>query len=356
MADRLIQIQALYTLVDTEPYFLVFSLLIISWFFYKFFLNEVSEERHKSLRDQHQSITKHFVFLTILFLMFWILQSKSVEDWGVITKATPYLGVLTFVWGNLTFVKISRLLVLQYLFLGHMREGVPLLMVNVFSLILSIVLLFWGMSHVFGIQLAPLMATSAAFSIILGLAMQDTLGNLFAGISLQLDKNFEIGDWIEVMNGPQKAVGQVKELSWRSTLLVGLSDELITLPNRVMAQAQISNFSPPEHPILRSQVFRVGFDSPLEKVKEILESSASAIAEIRGIPAPFAYVQETTESWVAFKLIYFIDSYGSQFVIGDKVQRRGIEALHKNGLSTSKAQLEIIYNGRLSESPSHQNS
>lgn len=347
MADRLFQIQALYSLIHLEPYLLVLTLFAIAWMFYKFFLTEVSEERHKNLRTHHQSIAKHIAFLSIVFLLFMALQDKAELEWGWITRVTPYLALLTFVWGNIVFIKTARVLVLQYLFLGHMREGVPLLLVNVFTLILSLLLFFWGMSQIFGIQVAPLLATSAAFSIILGLAMQDTLGNLFAGISLQLDQNFEIGDWIEVIQGSQKTVGQVKEISWRSTLLHGLSDELITLPNRFMAQAQISNYSPPDHPILRWQIFRVPYNSPLEQVKDCLEASTAELADVRGIPAPFAYVSDTQDSWITFKLIYFIDSYGSQFAIGDKVLRKGLAALNKIGVKASRSQLEISINDQL---------
>ncbi|RYZ81196.1 MAG: mechanosensitive ion channel family protein, partial [Proteobacteria bacterium] len=231
--------------------------------------------------------------------------------------------------------------VLQYLFLGSMRAGVPVLLVNIFSLILSIVLLVWGVSHIFGLDLGPLMATSAAFSIILGLAMQDTLGNLFAGISLQIDKSYEIGDWVEVVQGIQRCTGQVKEISWRSTIIVGYSDEEITIPNRTMANAQISNFSPDGHPIVRSQLFRVPFTADIAVAKEAIERAVVEISDIRGLPAPLAYVQEATESSISIKVIYFMDNFGGQFTVGDKVLRKGIEALRANGIELARNVLEI---------------
>ena len=149
-----------------------------------------------------------------MFLAFIFLQTSEGQI-GRFALVTPYIAMAAFVWGNVVFVKTCRLIVLQYLFLGSMRHGVPLLLVNIFSLILSIVLLFWGITHIFGVQVGPLLATSAAASVILGLAMQDTLGNLFAGISLQIDRSFEIGDWVEVVSGIQKTTGQVREITWR---------------------------------------------------------------------------------------------------------------------------------------------
>ncbi|WII71086.1 mechanosensitive ion channel family protein [Bdellovibrio sp. 22V] len=340
MAEKFIKIQALYGLLELEPFILLGCLIAITWVFYKFFLREATEERHRSIRNHFRALIRNYVILAFLFVFFIFLQT-SEPQLGTLAKITPYIAFLTFIWGNVVLVKTCRLIVLQYLFLGSMKHGVPLLLVNIFSLILSIVLLFWGATHVFGLQIGPLLATSAAASVILGLALQDTLGNLFAGISLQVDRSFEIGDWLEVVSGIQKTAGQVKEITWRSTTLVGFSDELITLPNRFMANATISNFSPPENPIVRSQFFRLAYGENVELAKQILERTVAGIGEVRGIPAPWAYVSSTNEHWIELKIIYFLDNYGSQFNVGDKVQVRGIEALRSAGVKLARQVIEL---------------
>lgn len=341
MSDRFIKTQALYSLIDWEPFVLLACLIAIAWLFYKFFLGAASPERHQSIRFQFSKLFRHFIILTFLFMIYMSLHTSTGGPFAELSRVTPYVALLCFVGGSVVFVKTSRLMVLQYLFLGSMRAGVPLLLVNIFSLLLSIVLSVWALSQVFGLDLGPLMATSAAFSIVLGLALQDTLGNLFAGISLQIDKSYEIGDWVDVTQGVQKAVGQVKEISWRSTIITGFSDEEITIPNRTMANAQISNFSPNGHPIVRSQIFRIPFHSDIEKAKELIEQAVVEISDVRRLPAPFAYVQETSESSVLIKVIYFIDNFGGQFGIGDKVLRKAIDALRKNGIELARNVLEI---------------
>ncbi|HEY8271971.1 MAG TPA: mechanosensitive ion channel family protein [Pseudobdellovibrionaceae bacterium] len=341
MNEKFIKTQVLYNLIDWEPFILLACLLAITWIFYKFFLQDASPERHISIRSQFQALIRHFFIFTISFVAFISLHSITGGDFVNFARITPYLALTTFAWGSIIFVKTCRLLVLQYLFLGSMRAGVPVLLVNIFSLLLSIILTVWALSQIFGLDLGPLMATSAVFSIVLGLALQDTLGNLFAGISLQIDKSYEIGDWLEVVQGIQRATGQVKEITWRSTNLVGLSDEEITISNRAMANAQISNFSPQGHPIVRSQVFRLPYGCNLEKAKELLERAAVEISDIRGLPAPFAFVQETTENWVGMKMIYFIDNFGSQYSIGDKVLRKGIDALRTHGIELARNVIEV---------------
>ena len=338
MGDRFIQTQKLYQVVDFEAFLFLIILWLSTYLFYKFLLKTVNQERHLNIQSHLKTLSRYFLVLTFSFCIFWLMQNSAGFDFKALL---PYFGFLTFGIGAFCFVRTCHLLVLQYLFLGSMRAGVPLLIVNIFSLVLSIVIVFWTINNIFGVHLTPLLATSAAFSIILGLALQDTLGNLFAGISLQIDKSFEIGNWLEVMNGSTKIIGQVKELSWRSTMLVGFSDELIILPNKLIASSQISNFSPENNPILRSQTFKFSHSAPIAQAIECLEQAASQISEIKAQPAPSAFVLETTEMFISVKLIFFIDNYGRQYAIGDKVVTTALQLLNKNNISLAKPILKL---------------
>lgn len=335
---------SLYSLIDFEIYIFLLIYSLLSYFFYKVFLKTVSAERHQNLKGHLKNLLAHALTLTVfyfLFSLFYSLAFSASDQYLILKKVLPYLASLTFLWGSLIFVKGSRLLVLQYLFLGSMRAGVPLLLVNIFSLLLSVVILFWSVSRIFDVQLTPLLATSAAFSIVLGLALQDTLGNLFAGISMQIDKTFEIDDWLEVQNGIIKVTGQVKEFSWRSTLLIGFSDEKITLPNKLIASAQVSNFSPENLPIIRSQVFRFYHTADIEKIKDLLFHTVIKINEVRSIPEPYPFIQEMTENWIAVKIIYYLDEYGKQFSAGDIVLSKCLSVLKQNNIELAHQIIEV---------------
>lgn len=331
---------SLYNLLDVELYVVLGILCFGTFLFYKSFLKRASQTRHQSIQNHLKVINRHFFILTFLFVTFLLLR-EQINAAVFTKKLIPYVGMVTFFVGVQLFVRVCRLNVLMYLFLGSMTVGVPLLLVNIFSLLLFVSLGMWSVSHLFGVQVAPMIATSAALSVILGLALQDTLGNLFAGISMQIDKTFEIGDWLEIQNGANKTVGQVKELTWRATVLTGLSDEIITLPNKVVALSQISNFSPPGIPILRSQIFKIPHDQDALKAKDLLELAVSQIADIRAIPSPLAYISDLNENWIGVKIVYFIDSYGRQYLIGDKVFTLGQKTLEQNGFRIAHQILEV---------------
>lgn len=340
MNNRFIHLNKLYQNLDLEIFVFITLLVLIAFLFYKLFLRDVSEERHQNIRNHLKILLKQYILVSILFTSFTAgLQASDTFD--AISRILPYIGFITFVSGAYCFIKASRLLVLQYLFLGSMRAGVPLLIVNIFTLIQSIILILWTFTNIFGVEIGPLLATSAAFSIILGLALQDTLGNLFAGISMQVDKNFEIGDWLEVVNGSSKIVGQVKEISWRSTVLIGFSDEVITVPNKLIAQCQVSNFSPEGKTIIRGHNFKFGFNSDINKITELLELAATQISEVKPNPAPYAYVRETNEQGCEIRLIYSVDNYGHQYVTGHKVITTALEILEKHGIKIAKPVVDI---------------
>ncbi len=337
-----IRTEALHHLIDFEPFILVTLLILLSYGFYKLFLKDASHERHISLGKQYKLISKVYQFLVGFFISYLLLFELS-KSWPIALRASLYIGLSTFLIGAWLLVRTSRILLLQYLFLGSMRAGVPLLVVNIFSLILSFAIALWGLSYFFGIDLGPILATSAALSIVLGLALQDTLGNLFAGISLQMDRSFEIGDWLEVFIGGQKTVGQVSEISWRSTTLIGWTNEVIHTPNRTLASAQIYNFKKGELAIYRSQVFKLPYGVDLEKVRKILLDSIKSISGVRHDMAVICYISENHESWIGFKIAYAIDDYSTQFYVSHSVVEAGLNALYREGYQVAYPHLVISH-------------
>ncbi len=88
-----------------------------------------------------------------------------------------------------------------------------------------------------GVNVTPLLATSALVTAVVGLALQETLGNVFSGLSLQMQKPFEPGDWVRF----QTYLGRVQGIGWRSTRLVTRALQLLEVPNAV-AREVITNY------------------------------------------------------------------------------------------------------------------
>ncbi|MCM2277092.1 MAG: mechanosensitive ion channel family protein [Oligoflexia bacterium] len=339
LSQSLIPLERVQALVQLEAALVVVGLALGSWLVYKLLLRDTSPERHRNLTQQFRNLGYHLLFGTIYAAAYWGV-SQIADTNPALLRLTSYLGLITLVQGALIFVKVSRILVFEYLFLSHMKVAVPLLLVNLCTLLLTVFLAGWLITDIFNVRLAPLLATSAIFSVVLGLALQDTLGNLFAGVALQIDKPYEIGDWIEIQNPGQRWLGQVQEISWRATVLYGIGDESITVPNRVMAQSHITNYAARVRPIFRSQVFRLPFDVSIAKAKEIMLQAARSVPGVSK-DRTLILAAETTESWISFKVIYSLTDFGAQLVIADKVVTAVVEALHQNGIKLATQKVEI---------------
>ena len=96
------------------------------------------------------------------------------------------------------------------------------------------------LGFVFEFPIQGLVATSGIIAIVLGLALQSTLADVFSGISLNIERSFQIGDQILLEGG---AEGQVIEMNWRSTHLRNSANDLVIVPNSAIAKMRIQNHS-----------------------------------------------------------------------------------------------------------------
>jgi small-conductance mechanosensitive channel len=94
------------------------------------------------------------------------------------------------------------------------------------------------MAFVFSLSLQGLVATSGIIAIVLGLALQSTLGDVFSGISLSVEKPYRIGDEILLEGG---AEGEVIEMNWRSTHIRNSANDIVVVPNSAVAKMRIQN-------------------------------------------------------------------------------------------------------------------
>jgi len=329
--------------VGLEPAIVLLGLALAAFGIFKIFLKGVSPVRHLRMQAVFANLAKHLIIGASLFLIYIALE--RVSSGRALERLVAYAGLLTLLSWSVIFVKTLRIFTFEYFFFNHMREGFPLVLVNVITLLLSLFIGGWFVSEIFGAQLAPLLATSAVVSIIFGLALQDTLGNLFAAISLQFDKPFDLGDWIEIHNGGQKWTGQVDEISWRATNIISFTEEMITIPNRVIAQAEILNWSSRHKPMLRSIAVRVPFGPSLTGVRAALVEAAARVPEVLKDPPPVAIVIDTTDSWTLLKLVYYISDFGAQYLVADKVHQEVLEGLNKASIPLAAQRIVVLQAG-----------
>ncbi|OAP36574.1 small mechanosensitive ion channel [Sinorhizobium glycinis] len=162
-------------------------------------------------------------------------QFQPFQAGGYLLIVAKLLWWVHLAWALIGFVRIY--IVLD----GRPREARLLQDLIVAAVYLGVTLSI--LSFVFGIAIGTLVATSGVIAIILGLALQSTLNDLFSGLALTLGRPYGIGDWIMLTDGTE---GRVVESTWRSTHIKTAADNIVVLPNSVLAKIGLTNISRPD--------------------------------------------------------------------------------------------------------------
>lgn len=161
-----------------------------------------------------------------------------------------------------------------------------------------------------------LLATSAVGAVVVGFALQDTLGNFFAGLAIQIEKPFRVGHWISVADKE----GQVQEVTWRATKLLTKDGQFLILPNSYISKEPILNYSEPTVPTRIDIDVGTSYLTPPNEVREsILRALGQAPLVMTAIP-PQVHLHNFGASALEFKVRFWIEDYATELDARDQVR------------------------------------
>jgi len=175
-----------------------------------------------------------------------------------------------------------------------------------------------------------LVTTSAVSAVVLGFALQDTLGNAFAGLAIQSEKPFHVGQWVKVGDNHE---GRVAEVTWRATKLRTKAGNFVILPNNVVAKEAIVNYSEPAAPLRLEVEVGASYLAPPNQVKAAMMGAIRHSSRVLAAPAPEVLLVAFDASAIAYRARFWIDDFGADELARDEVrtaiyysfQRHGIE-------------------------------
>jgi small-conductance mechanosensitive channel len=194
---------------------------------------------------------------------------------------------------------------------------VPGVLRGFFLAVIYIGVLFIVLKGILGFNITPFLATSAIFTAIIGLALQGTLSNVLAGISLNLTKSFSRGDWVSI--GAHEGV--VVDTNWRETLVLDRASNIVVIPNSTAASEMIVNFARPELKTALNIPLKVSYSAPVTEVLDILRGAAREVPEVLLTPAPQAYILSYDELGVSYLVKFWVTDYARKFTIRGDVAR-----------------------------------
>lgn len=240
-------------------------------------------ELHNALLRRRSALARPVHLLRNYILPLAALLLLLVKATQVSAEATP-VRIVSTVFGFVVLVLLLSGLnatLFQSAPEGSWRKRIPSIFLDVarFAIIaIGVGLMF---SFIWGADVGRLFTALGVTSIVLGLALQNSVGQIISGLLVLFEQPFQLGDWIETPT----ARGRVVEVNWRATH-IDTGSGLLIMPNSVLAAASFTNFSRPPgtHALSVSTVFSV--DDPPDDVIAMLNRVAAMLPQLRADAAP----------------------------------------------------------------------
>ena len=316
--------------------------IIISYLVLKFIVTRVAGRKKSYAEYILKQLSKpifYFVFFSGLYIALRSLSIINVYYFTVNNNDYYWIDGVFFI--ILTFV-IAFLLsrILSVLMLGWLKatkgfKRTPGLINKVVTFIIFIVAIFVILGY-FKLDITPMVAGVGLGALAIGLALQSTLTNFFAGVHLLSDRPINVGDFIEL---DKDTSGIVEDIGWRSTRMRMLTDNLLIIPNGKLAESNITNYSMPRQDMDIWIPCGVAYESDLKEVERVTLEVAKGIQEtvpgaVKGFE-PLLRYREFGESNINFITILRIEEPIKRFVVRAEFIKALKERYDEEGIEIS---------------------
>ena len=182
---------------------------------------------------------------------------------------------------------------------------------------------------VWGIQVGPLLASLGVAGIAIAFALQSTLGNIFGGMSIILDKSVKVGDKIRLDND---TMGTITDVGLRSTKIKTWDNELITIPNGKLADSRILNFVQPDPSVRVVIDFGVEYGSDTSKVRKVVLETIKKLPGVIKDPEPKVLMMEMGDFALKFKALFWVENFDIKFETKSLATEKIYNDLRKEGI------------------------
>ncbi len=337
MAPDMAAIQAL---IQNE--YLQFILIIIgSVIFAKLFyyvinryMKRITEKTKTDIDDIILGIIKKPLYILIILAGLYSALKILFIPYILLVKKAFFIAYVLIV--ALVASKIFSILIGRWLKVHKRFEKTPKLVNRVISVFIYLIALSMILSY-FKIEVTPLVATLGLGGLAVGLALQATLANFFAGLHIISDRPINVGDFVELPDADVS--GFVEDIGWRSTRIRTLPNQIIIVPNSKLAESIIINDSLPEQEMAALVQVGVAYGSDLNKVEKVTVDVANKIQKsiTGGVKTfePFIRYHTFGDSNINFTVILRVEKFVDKYLITHEFIKALKERYDKEGIEIS---------------------
>lgn len=209
------------------------------------------------------------------------------------------------------------------------QHKVPTVLRRFVSFLVYLMTFFGIIAFVFDQKITSLLATSGVVAMIIGLAIQVNISNVFSGIAINIERPFRVGDWIKI---GQMDEGKVVDITWRTTRVITRNLLILSIPNSKASESPIQNFSMPDNIVEFWFTVHIDPSFNVKTVQKVLLDALYAADGVLKEPAPYTRLNELTD-WSADYIIgYCWRDYGKKNSVRKAVWNSIWTHLHRAGI------------------------
>src|SRR3989338_983180 len=261
--------------------------------------------RHFSKRTYHLPEFPMGLFMLYFAIRFIWLLVKDASWVGAWDRWIPVAEMIVLSWA---MIRLIFALFVDHILKLFGKQPLPKITRDFILLLVYAVVGFILLRTKGEVNLTGLLTTSAVLTAVIGLAAQSTLTNLFSGLTLQMERPYNIGDWIQLGD----TIGQGVGITWKSTRLIAREDEMIFIPNMTISQSIIKNFSKPSTRHNASLLIGIDYNIAPNKVREMMLEVVKQHPLVLHFPPPEVRVKEFGDSAVLYQIIFAHDHYAEE--------------------------------------------
>ncbi|MFT6913795.1 MAG: small-conductance mechanosensitive channel/CRP-like cAMP-binding protein [Motiliproteus sp.] len=271
------------------------------------------------------------ITLGVLLLSFLGMLLSGVLSFFELASSGVWLLELSLFVEGMALIRLSMMLILRII-LPRLRLNVPRILEDI---IVFIGYLGWIMVqlHDAGLELSSIVTTSTVITAMVAFSMQDTLGNLLAGLALQLDNSVDVGDWIQL----DEISGRVVQIRWRHTAVQTRNWETVIVPNSQMMKGKFLVLGRHgDDPVQwrRWIWFNVGYQERPPRVIEVIETAIRRldIPNVAKDPQPSCVLMGFEESYGRYALRYWLTDLQPDDPTDSIVRTHIFSAMQREGM------------------------
>ena len=173
------------------------------------------------------------------------------------------------------------------------------------------------------------LATTAVGAVVIGFALQDTLGNLFSGLAIQIEKPFRVGHWVTIAGTD----GLVSEVTWRATKLRTKAGNFVVVPNSVVAKETITNYSEPTHDTRLEVEVGASYDTAPNEVKAVIARALRDEPLLVSSREPEILIGDFAASAVTYRVRVWTTDFAADMRVRDRVRSHIYYAFRRHGIT-----------------------